>query len=114
MEQVSQNIVNASKLVERQQQKWWRRLRLHIAGIRSGIVSGLFYGLYSFASWYSVKTYPIKSVVLWQPICTLANDLLGGCKPMLLEMGNCLYWLRNQARLCYWAIFLVITMVLIW
>ena len=94
MEQVSQNIVNASQTTSRTdaQQKMMETTKaFHIAGIRSGIVSGLFYGLYSFVIMILQGFDPIKSAVgiLAAPFVMGAlNDLLGGCVLLLNVIRN--------------------------
>ncbi|MBZ2133390.1 DMT family transporter [Streptococcus gordonii] len=94
MEQVSQNVVNASQTTSRThaQQKMMETTKaFHIAGIRSGIVSGLFYGLYSFVIMILQGFDPIKSAVgiLAAPFVMGAlNDLLGGCVLLLNVIRN--------------------------
>lgn len=65
--------------------------KFRIAGIRSGIVSGLFYGLYSFVIMILQRFDPIKSAVgiLAAPFVMGAiNDFLGGCVLLLAAIRN--------------------------
>lgn len=65
--------------------------RFHVAGIRSGIISGLFYGLYSFVIMILQGFDPIKSAVgiLAAPFVMGAlNDFLGGCVLLLNVIRN--------------------------
>ncbi|MGT2778719.1 DMT family transporter [Streptococcus intermedius] len=94
MEQVSQSVINTSptdnQTVARQKMMETTKA-FHIAGIRSGIVSGLFYGLYSFVIMILQGYDPIKSAVgiLAAPFVMGAlNDLLGGCVLLLNVSRN--------------------------
>ncbi|HFU4060093.1 TPA: DMT family transporter [Streptococcus suis] len=65
--------------------------KFHVAGIRSGIISGLFYGLYSFVIMILQGFDPIKSAVgiLAAPFVMGAiNDFLGGCVLLLGVIRN--------------------------
>ena len=94
MEQASQSIINTSPAGNQTvaHQKMMETTKsFHIAGIRSGIISGLFYGLYSFVIMILQGFDPIKSAVgiLAAPFVMGAlNDLLGGCVLLLNVIRN--------------------------